>query len=133
LDDLFNRAEELWNSIQGTSDKYQQVVVDATMAIAWRSDLDNESNTNDYSPPIDSLIYNPPMALKSPATFVGSKLSITGPNFHIFPVQPNYQVQWDGLGWFIPSADDATGVFYFSWGDISLIAVTLRNLRLVDS
>ena len=32
LDDLFNLAEENWNSIQGTADSTQQVIVYAAMA-----------------------------------------------------------------------------------------------------
>ena len=83
LDDLFNLAEENWNSIQGTADNTQLVVVYAAMAQVWASDLKASNTFEPLVPPIDRLIYNPPIALKSPAAFVGSSLTITAPNFHI--------------------------------------------------
>src|SRR6516165_10944585 len=83
LDDLFNLAEENWNSIQGTADSTQQVIVYAAMAQVWASDLKSSNTFQPLVLPIDRLIYNPPIALKSPAAFVGSLLTITAPNFHI--------------------------------------------------
>jgi hypothetical protein len=66
---------------------------------------------------------------------VGSLLTITAPNFHIFPVQPNYEIQWQG-NTSTAATDDETGVFHFhvvggGWGNINAFAaVTLSNLRL---
>jgi hypothetical protein len=135
LDDLFNLAEENWNSIQGTADTTQQVVVYAAMAQVWASDLKASNTFQPLVPPIDRLIYNPPITLKSPASFVGSLLTITAPNFHIFPVHPNYGIQWQGNA-STAATDDGTGVVYFhvnagGWGNVqAFVAVTLYNLRL---
>ena len=135
LDDLFNLAEENWNSIQGTADSTQQVVVYAAMAQVWASDLKASNTFQPLVPPIDRLIYNPPITLKSPASFVGSLLTITAPNFHIFPVHPNYGIQWQGNA-STAATDDETGVVYFhvnagGWGNVqAFVAVTLYNLRL---
>jgi hypothetical protein len=127
LNDLFNRAEELWNSIQGTADDLQQVVVYAATSEFIGDGLE-------YSPhgpfvrPIERLIYNPPSAvLKVPATFAGLGLTIMAPNFHTIPLQPNYQVRWeDELS--TPSTVDPFGAFYFQ--NHHLVVVTLGNLRL---
>jgi hypothetical protein len=135
LDDLFNLAEENWNSIQGTADSAQQVIVYAAMAQVWASDLKSSNTFQPLVLPIDRLIYNRPITLKSSASFVGSLLTITAPNFHIFPVQPNYGIQWQGST-STAATDDETGVFYFhvvggGWGNINaFVAVTLYNLRL---
>ena len=135
LDDLFNLAEENWNSIQGTADSTQQVVVYAAMAQVWASDLKASNTFQPLVPPIDRLIYNPPITLKSPASFVGSLLTITAPNFHTFPFQPNYGVQFLGSGPFTPTVDDETRFFCFD-RDFSphagrlFVVVTLFTLRL---
>ena len=90
LDDLFNLAEENWNSIQETADSTQQVVVYAAMAQVWASDLKASNTFQPLVPPIDRLIYNPPITPEAAAAFVSSSLTITAPNFRIFPAHPNY-------------------------------------------
>ena len=137
LDDLFNLAEGIWTPIQGTADSTQQVVVYAATAQLWASHLNSSDTFQPLVLPIDRLIYNPPIALKGSASFVGSLLTITAPNFHIFPVQPNYGIQWQGHT-STAATDDETGVFYFHVEEggrapgtgSAFVAVTLYNLRL---
>jgi hypothetical protein len=135
LDDLFSVAEETWNSIQGTADSTQQVAVYAAMAQVWKSDLKASNTFQPQVLPIDRLIYNRPITLKSSASFVGSVLTITAPNVHTFPLQPNYGITWEG-NTSTAATDDKTGVVYFhvvggGWGNINaFVAVTLYNLRL---
>jgi hypothetical protein len=118
LDDLFSEAEGLWNSIQGTADNTQQVVVDAAMVRIPGSDLKASLDQPDVLPS-DTLAYTAGRrALNIPATFAGLTLSIMGPNLHIVPVQPNYQVQLDTFS-FVPTAFDSL-YFYVNialgWG-----------------
>jgi hypothetical protein len=102
LDDLFKEANRPWINIHGTTDSTQLVKVDSAMVSIPGSNL-KESLDQPFVPPIDRLIYNPPITLKSPASFVGSSLTIATPNFGTFPVQRNYLVQWGG-GPLVPSA-----------------------------
>jgi hypothetical protein len=135
LDDLFNGAEGLWNSIQGTADQNQEVVVYAAPVSVERSDFDYLPEGPTYEALLrDRLIYSAASAaLKSPATFTGSILTITAPNFHTIPLQPNYAVQMQRLAFtptaFAPTADDVTGVFYFD-ADFRFVVVSLYALRL---
>jgi hypothetical protein len=130
LDDLFSRAEGLWNSIQGTADQNQEVVVYAAPVSVERSNLDLFREPTSEALPIDRLIYSgASAALKSPATFTGSILAIVAPNFHTIPLQPNYAVQMQGGGPFIPTTDDVSGVFYFN-EDRAFVVVSLYALRL---
>jgi hypothetical protein len=134
LDDLFKEANGLWNSIQGTADSSQLVKIDAAIASTAVSDL--KGSLSLLTPRVlgpDTLIYNPPITLKSSASFVGPLLTITAPNFHIFPVQPSY-------GMFLenppasPAETDNTGKFlYFQTADRFFFVVTLCNLRLETS
>jgi hypothetical protein len=132
LDNLFNGAEELWNSIQGTADQNQEVVVYAAPVSVQRSDFDYlpEGPTSEALLR-DRLIYSAASAaLKSPATFTGSILTIVAPNFHTIPLQPNYAVQMLHFrGPFTPTADDVSGVFYFDAG-LRFVVVSLYALRL---
>ena len=138
LDDLFSTAEELWSSIQGTADNTSQVVVDAAIVQVKGASLSNPSAPHPaHVYDNDSLIYSPPNgALKKPATFAGSNyvtgaaMIIEAPNFHSFPIQPNYLVNWAGLV-STPTTDDVTGVFFFSHpGTPNLFMFALGNLRL---
>ena len=93
LDDLFNGAEGLWNSIQGTADQDQEVVVYAVPIIVRSSDLHGLQEfygTTSEVLPTDKLIYSAAsVEFQTPPTFAGSMLTITAPNFHTFPFQPN--------------------------------------------
>ena len=139
LDDLFNGAEGLWNSIQGTADQDQEVVVYAVPINVRSSDLHGLQEfygTTSEALPTDRLIYSAAsVEFQTPPTFAGSMLTITAPNFHIFPVQPNYGIQWQGNA-STAATDDGTGVVYFhvnagGWGNVqAFVAVTLYNLRL---
>jgi hypothetical protein len=133
LDNLFNGAEELWNSLQGTADQNQEVVVYAAPVSVQRSDFDYlpEGPTSEALLR-DRLIYSAASAaLKSPATFTGSILTIVAPNFHTIPLQPNYAVQMVHSGGpFTPTADDVSGVFYFNVRARGFTVVSLYALRL---
>jgi hypothetical protein len=140
VDEVFNQAEGLWNSIQGTAGSTRQVIVDGQMVklgITTASVL-----------PGDTLVYKPPIApVAGSPTFVGSLLTITAPNFHIFPANPNYDLYLGG-----PYYEEYFGVpppkppnqqydlhsrsrrdfekcTYFQ-ADQFYVAVTLSNLRL---
>jgi hypothetical protein len=130
LDKLFNGAEGLWNSIQGTADRNQEVVVYAAPVVVQRSDLDHLfREPTSEALPIDRLIYSAASAeFQTPSTFAGSTLTITAPNLRTIPFQPNYAVQMQGLGPFTPTADDVSGVFYFN--DRAFVVVSLYALRL---
>ena len=140
LDDLFNGAEGLWNSIQGTADQDQEVVVYAVPISLRSSDLhglQESSETTSETFPTDRLIYSAAsVAFQTPATFAGSTLTITAPNFHTFPFQPNYGVQFLGSGPFTPTVDDVIGFFYFERGFSPyhagrlFVVVNLFTLRL---
>jgi len=134
LDDLFSHAKTLWTGIQGSADRNQQVKVDAAMAHIWPSDLAEPIRSPDVLPN-DTLIYNRPTAPETAFAFVGSSLTITGPSFRSFPVQPNYVM---GLASpdeperppeALPAATDATGTFVYFEGR-GFVAVTLANVRL---
>jgi len=139
LDDLFSEAEGLRISIQGTADQNQEVVVYAVPIIVRSSDLHGLQEffgTISEVVPTDRLIYSPAsVAFQTPATFAGSTLTITAPNFHTFPFRPNYGVQFQGSGPFTPTAADVSGFFYFD-RDFSphaghlFVLVTLYTLRL---
>jgi hypothetical protein len=130
LDDLFSRAEGLWDSIQGTADQNQEVVVYAAPVLVENSNLDYLfREPTSEALPIDRLIYSAASAeFQTPSTFAGSTLTITAPNFHTIPVQPNYGVQMQGFLPFTPTADDVSGVFYFS--PRGFVVVSLYALRL---
>jgi hypothetical protein len=139
LDDLFNGAEGLWNSIQGTADQDQEVVVYAVPISLRSSDLhglQEFSGTTSETFPTDRLIYSAAsVAFQTPATFAGSTLTITAPNFHTFPFQPNYGVQFLGSGPFTPTVDDESRFFCFDRGFSPhagrlFVVVTLFTLRL---
>jgi hypothetical protein len=135
LDDLFKEAEGLWNSIQGTADNTQLVVVNGAMASLSASSLTEGIAFQPRILPIDRLIYNPAAGPPfTPAKFAGSELTITAPNFHTHTFQRDYGILWGGST-STPATDDVTGVFYFhveggGWGGPVFVAVTLYNLRL---
>ena len=140
LDDLFNGAEGLWNSIQGTADQDQEVVVYAVPINLRSSDLHGLQEffgTTSETFPTDRLIYSAAsVEFQTPPTFAGSMLTITAPNFHTFPFQPNYGVQFLGSGPFTPTVDDVIGFFYFERGFSPyhagrlFVVVNLFTLRL---
>jgi hypothetical protein len=139
LDDLFSEAEGLRISIQGTADQDQEVVVYAVPISLRSSDLrglQEFSGTTSETFPTDRLIYSAAsVAFQTPATFAGSTLTITAPNFHTFPFQPNYGVQFLGLGPFTPTVDDESRFFCFDRGFSPhagrlFVVVTLFTLRL---
>jgi hypothetical protein len=84
----------------------------------------------------DRLIYSAAsVAFQTPATFAGSTLNITAPNFHTFPFQPNYGVQFLDSGPFTPTVDDEGRFFCFDRGFSPhagrlFVVVTLFTLRL---
>ena len=139
LDDLFKGAEVLRNSIQGTADQDQQVVVYAVPINLRSSDLHGLQEffgTTSEAFPTDRLIYSAAsVEFQTPPTFAGSMLTITAPNFRTVPFQPNYGVQFLGSGPFTPTVDDETRFFCFD-RDFSphagrlFVVVTLFTLRL---
>jgi hypothetical protein len=139
LDDLFKGAEALRNSIQGTADQDQQVVVYAVPINLRSSDLHGLQEffgTTSEAFPADRLIYSAAsVAFQTPATFAGSTLTITAPNFHTFPFQPNYGVQFLNSGPFTPTVDDESRFFCFDrnfspHAGRLFVVVTLFTLRL---
>jgi len=139
LDDLFKGAEVLRNSIQGTADQDQQVVVYAVPINLRSSDLHGLQEffgTTSEAFPTDRLIYSAAsVEFQTPPTFAGSMLTITAPNFRTVPFQPNYGVQFLGSGPFTPTVDDESRFFCFD-RDFSphagrlFVVVTLFTLRL---
>ena len=139
LNDLFKGAEVLRNSIQGTADQDQEVVVYAVPINLRSSDLHGLQEffgTTSEAFPTDRLIYSAAsVEFQTPPTFAGSMLTITAPNFHTFPFQPNYGVQFLGSGPFTPTVDDESRFFCFD-RDFSphagrlFVVVTLFTLRL---
>jgi len=139
LDDLFKGAEVLRNSIQGTADEDQEVVVYAVPINLRSSDLHGLQEffgTTSEAFPTDRLIYSAAsVEFQTPPTFAGSMLTITAPNFHTVPFQPNYGVQFLGSGPFTPTVDDESRFFCFD-RDFSphagrlFVVVTLFTLRL---
>ena len=139
LDDLFKGAEVLRNSIQGTEDQDQEVVVYAVPINLRSSDLHGLQEffgTTSEAFPTDRLIYSAAsVEFQTPPTFAGSMLTITAPNFRTVPFQPNYGVQFLGSGPFTPTVDDETRFFCFD-RDFSphagrlFVVVTLFTLRL---
>jgi hypothetical protein len=95
LDDLFKEAEGLWNSIQGTAENTQLVVVNGAMASLSASSLTEGIAFQPRILPIDRLIYNPAAGPPfTPAKFAGSELTITAPNFHTHTFQRDYGILW---------------------------------------
>ena len=139
LDDLFKGAEVLRNSIQGTADQDQEVVVYAVPINLRSSDLHGLQEffgTTSEAFPTDRLIYSAAsVEFQTPPTFAGSVLTITAPNFRTVPFQPNYGVQFLGSGPFTPTVDDESRFFCFD-RDFSphagrlFVVVTLFTLRL---
>jgi len=139
LDDLFKGAEVLRNSIQGTADQDQEVVVYAVPINLRSSDLHGLQEffeTTSEAFPTDRLIYSAAsVEFQTPPTFAGSMLTITAPNFRTVPFQPNYGVQFLGSGPFTPTVDDESRFFCFD-RDFSphagrlFVVVTLFTLRL---
>ena len=139
LDDLFKGAEVLRNSIQGTADQDQEVVVYAVPINLRSSDLHGLQEffgTTSEAFPTDRLIYSAAsVEFQTPPTFAGSMLTITAPNFHTVPFHPNYGVQFLGSGPFTPTVDDESRFFCFD-RDFSphagrlFVVVTLFTLRL---
>jgi len=139
LNDLFKGAEVLRNSIQGTADQDQEVVVYAVPINLRSSDLHGLQEffgTTSEAFPTDRLIYSAAsVEFQTPPTFAGSMLTITAPNFRTVPFQPNYGVQFLGSGPFTPTVDDESRFFCFD-RDFSphagrlFVVVTLFTLRL---
>ena len=139
LDDLFSEASGLWTIIQGTADKNQQVKVDAAMPEVVASDL-KEPLRPPFVKHSDTLIYNP-RTLATPASFVGSELTILAPGHCAVPSHnPADATVVDSPDYGILSANarpptstaatDETGKFvYFPLGEHEFVAVTLANLR----
>jgi len=123
LDDLFSEAEGLRISILGTADQDQEVVVYAVPISLRSSDLhglQEFSGTTSETSPTDRLIYSAAIvAFQTPATFAGSTLTITAPNFHTFSIQPSYGVQFLGSGPFTPTVGDRPACYGFDRAALS--------------